>query len=123
MRLMLDISSSMRGAPIECARAAASMVIRAAALSGSSAEVHLFNTGHQPVIMTPIPYTAAQALVAGIGVCGSTRLAPALTATPPNPLESELIAVCDGQLTLDDYAACAATVKRGRRWASGTCPY
>ncbi|OLV16217.1 VWA domain-containing protein [Deinococcus marmoris] len=96
VRLLIDISISMGGEPIRCARAAAGMVVRAAALSGSSAEVHLFNTRHQAVITGPMPYLTAQALIAGIEVGGSTCLSPALAVlsdSPAHPLEKELIVI------------------------------
>ena len=119
VKLLIDISISMGGDPIEAARQTAVMLVRAAALCGSKVHIHLFNAEHHPLITEPMPYVEAISLVSQINVRGGTTLNPALKALtdePIHPYESELIVViCDGELLPEDYSECRLIAEEGRK--------
>lgn len=119
VKLLIDISISMGGDPIEAARQTAVMLVRAAALCQSKVHIHLFNSEHHPLITEPMPYTEAISLVSQINVSGGTTLNPslkALTDEAIHPYESELIVViCDGELLPEDYSECKRIADEGRK--------
>ena len=119
VKLLIDISISMGGDPIEAARQTAVMLVRAAALCQSKVHIHLFNTEHHPLITEPMPYAEAISLVSQIHVSGGTTLNPALKALTDeaiHPYESELIVViCDGELLPEDYSECKRIADEGRK--------
>jgi len=114
--LLIDRSGSMNGENIVAARAAAMMVLRAAALSQARIRISIFDHLFEEVINRRMPYLEAAAKVAGIQARGNTRLAPALSALlSPNPQRGDEVHVvciiCDGQLEQDDGEACLKLVK------------
>ncbi len=117
--VLVDVSSSMRGARLDAARAGALMVLRAASLVQGVVRVTSFHTLPQEVVPAGMPYEAAAARLAELTALGSTCLNPALRQVLLRPLGRAgdvhvVVIVCDGELTDEDHAACRSLVEVGR---------
>ncbi|MFC4455248.1 vWA domain-containing protein [Deinococcus sonorensis] len=115
LTVLLDESGSMLGEPTVLARQAARLVMRAAELSRSRAQVIAFDTEAVPV-GRPGPYRDFEAaLLAHAPLSGNTCLEPALRmaldARPGLEEVPAVVIITDGELERSDLAACRALLR------------
>ena len=119
LRLLIDTSSSMQGAPLRSAVQAALMLCRAAHFARSQVQIIGFDTAAREVVSPGTPWRQAAPSLASLSASGGTLLAPALRlafAAPASPLPTELTAIiCDGQLNLSDVEACRGIMRGQKR--------
>ena len=108
LRVALDISASMGGQAINCARHLAFTCVTAAQQTGTPIVAVAFDHQVHPLIEAQTRHTQAQNAISALRHIGDTALSPALRWLWAHDLpgHSLTIVITDGQLSALDYRSC-----------------